>query len=629
MNYLSNIKPEIIPGSHNVPDLGPAKLAPSTPFLDKKVTDLFKRQDVTLYEMEQAKTLFQNRLYGALKLFNPFFSDFDKSEQLPSTCALGLWKPTHFGIDEVGFMGQHNAYQYEPDVVDAVIWYYKQHLAKVDRSDVKISIPRGKNVGWPYPIGGKNRRVSDFLLGLSATLVTLFKDVRKTRLSDLFTFLESHHGWYYTLYGERYQHKGGDIPVVLRDGNFVSRNVESRVRAIYMDPKIAVMWLKFHINYLMKAILATRYHAQDREYISKFFKNCLSTGRVPLCPDFSKFDQRHGGLRGRQITWVISAILGHPEGLLDDMYFNQSLPLLIPFQGEFYYRSDGPILTSGRVDTTVTGNIGNLLALVQGMKIAFNQSPMTTVRDIMNPEANPNALVVGTGYGDDGALFFHPSLGSQEQIQEVFSNAYEQMDLSIEFEPTVKFLGTHYDKGTFSGSMDDGYPVGRWFQQQFFPERRKERPFSVIGLVGRLDLVDPSKAKEVFNTLKRSVFWDIYDLGPKFDFGDRHSVVRSLLPEVEKYANKISQVDDILQLYTHGLGEDGTDFIPDYLEGLIGQPTIDISDLDRMYRELDLDPALLRYLQQIKAGDLSSYQTMVAVISRQFNLQFNPGDVLA
>jgi len=625
------ISPVIIP--HDMPPVIQGAFIPAYPtnYIRKRTKDIFVRNVRSFLEVEPEIKNFEKVCNDLLGIMNPFFSDYDIKEILPTTTALGMHKPGHTALDEIGYMGKDNDYTYSPDVVEAAFSYYAPFFAKSKNDQVSVSIPRGRNIGYFAPVGGLNREATDGLLVLCATVVEHFRS-QGSSAKDMMEFLTRYHGPFYTIYGERYQHTGKKMPMKYREGWYSSTNFEPRVRAIYMDPKVLVMWLKPQVNFALHSILQTSYHTQTRPKIQTTVDKYIKAGWSSICPDFSKFDQRHGGKRGVQIINLIDRLLTHcgrnsKSGFAADCTFNLRIPLLVPSRGQMLMRTDGPILTSGMAATTVIGCIGNLLGLLQAVKEGFGISPASLISDLSSP--NPS-LITGHGYGDDGLLFFHSSLGNLKEVEEKLNRGYASAKLEVENEVTVKFLGYQYNKGQFEGSFDVGYPVGRFFQQQFFPERKKEYPFSLIGLVARLNLVHESKREGIFNMLKEK-FWNLELLGPKFEFSERYAKVEALIPEVEKYSKKISQIDDIINIFAHGLSDASMiDFgEEDYLAKLLGLNSFDLTQpIDALTKDYVKNSRLIQGLTRLRDGDLFAYPAIISDFSYAFKLTHSHRDVI-
>lgn len=616
------ISPKLEYGAYPDLDLGGASRMLTHGYMDKRFKDLMRRRDRTYAEARDAMAVFANQFGSILRDFDPLLTDFDKEVMLPSTTALGIWKPTHYAIEEIGYMGKFNSFVYPQELFAVAVREYTKYY-KAYNEEVSVSLPRGRNVGWPFPVGGLNRQASDFLLAMSAILTESFKE-QGSSVEDMFTWLSAYHGTPFTIYAERMQHTPKVLPVRLRDGWFNSTNFEPRTRAIYMDPKIMVMWMKRRVNKLLRAILTTDFHNPDKNGIKAFIKRAHDSGYHVLCEDFSKFDQRHGGKRGEQLVACAAAVLNDPT-YASDVKFNSTLALPIPTETGLFVRNDGPILTSGSADTTLRGCMGNTFGSTYAISRGFGLSYEEIIGGFFRSFSSP--LVTGRGYGDDGVLCISKKFGTRDQVKRKLQQGFADAELEIDFEPTTRFLGYHYDKGDFAGTMDVGYPVSRFIQQHFFPERMKLFPFSTIGLIARLELVSQDKSREIHRILTDK-YWDVEKLGPKFAYDDRLAYFESLGPEVEKLASKISQVDDILQVFLHGMDESFDIEIPSEFKALLGLTNYKYSSVEELLSQVEVGKDLLPILTRFSKEKLPSYGTIMMQSASILGLQYKPGDVI-
>jgi hypothetical protein len=615
------VHPEIKNGGPPMVDFGPAQPIMMSEYLDKRYKDQLKRGTRSFVELMDAQKQFSILAKSIDNSFSPFITDFDREFVLDSTCAIGIWKPTHFSIEEIGFMGRNNEFTYPESLMSLVRDVYAGYLGPEPDS---YTLPLGRNVGYPYPVGGLNRSASNALLATAAMLTSEFQDKGRS-IQELMDFLTMYHGKPHTIYAERFQHHAKAKPVKLMDRWLETLNLECRTRAIYMDPKVMVMWMKKRVNRLLRAVLSVPFHDPNKPTIKKAIDKYLAGGFHVFSQDFSKFDQRHGGKRGRQLVQLAGDVLRDPT-YVSDMAYNMSLPLPIPTHMLYMQRVDGPILTSGSADTTVRNCMGNLTGCSFAISRAFDIEESTVVKALSNSVSSE--LIGGLGYGDDGVLAISKKFGSRDAVMKQLQKGFAAADLEIDYEPSLKFLGFQYSKGEYGGSFDTGYPVGRFIQQQFFPERQKVFPFATIGFIARLALVTESKQREIFEVMKKN-FWDETILGPKFDFNDRLNVLESLEPEIAKAGSKISQVDDILQIFLHGLDDTYDIEIPEEFRKFIGLTSIDFDgDTGALIESLDLEGNLNSIVKRFRTKGSAGYYPYASELASTLKLQWRIGQCL-
>jgi hypothetical protein len=581
------------------------KINDSSGFIQKKWFDTKKRYSVQTNEYIENCMAFVSHFNKVVSAFDPILTDYDRQEVLPSTCGLGMIKPTHTDFDARGNYDEGSDYEYPSDLIAAVASYYGKY-AKREKAK-KVTLPRGKNSGWPYPISGRQRNLADILLSLN---VAVGFAGRKAgwRLSDTTSFLENTHGNAFLIPGERYQHTTRTMPVITTDSLLFSHNLEPRVRTILMSGKYAVAWNKPFVNAVLQDLMKTPVHVQTRPEISKRISDAETKKWFLYAVDAKRFDGRHGGRRGNQIMKLICDVFGSADNL-KDLIHEYSLPVLaFDNRGAYLSKNTGRalMLPSGVSSTTIVNCVGNLVisvgvyARVKGISYAEAVAGLHSKWDFL-------------AWGDDGLLMSPDAIDEKD-----LTRAYEFFKFSAEFEPTVKFLGSNYAKGFFTGSMDVGYSMGRAVQQQFFPERVKPFPFSTIGYIARLELMGP-KAKEFHSIMLR--MWP-ETLGVPFRYEDREATLRALLPEVEKHADKISAIDDVLNVLTHGIDSpDGLSPDLAMFEDFLGISSIDISDPVKILTDAKIDEQFVKKIKMLTSGDLSQYPGIMSDLSRVFNLR--------
>lgn len=589
-------------------------LSSSGGYFGKKVLDINRRYNRSLHETLEVAEGFTDAFNLRINQFDSLLTDYDKEVVLPTTCGLGYQKPAHTDFDALGYLGLDTDFEYPIQLEDAVVEYYKKYLIPETDDLQKISLPRGKNIGYPYPIGGRKRELSDALLAISVALVQGAEAGGIGTLDGLYDFLRKYHGPAFTQQGERYQHTGKEMPIVVQDGVFSSTNFEPRVRVICMSPKVSIVKMRTPVKRFLYTLMAAPEHTQDRDAIQTRIDTMLRDYKTVIAVDASKFDFRHGGKRGKQMLRIISRVLDD-DRFLEDAYTDFDTELVVYGHKRAYKAPGDVLLKSGMGTTTLIGCVGNKMAT----SFALQKVLGGDYRKIVGSVGEDYDLLA---WGDDGVL----ALKSDIPISDLQA-AYKECKMEVEPEPTLKFLGYNYDKGDFAGSMDIGYSVGRAIQQQFFPERPKLYPFSTVGYIARLELMT-TRGKDFHNMMLKH--WDD-NLGEKFSFDEKGQVLRDLIPEIQKQAEKLQQMDDILNIFTHGIQEIDPDLISisDDMAELLGTVgTVDVTDPIEFMREYDVAPTLIPLIAKFLKGDLNIYPQIVYDIQRIFNLNWKAGGVI-
>lgn len=588
------------------------KLSPHG-YVGRKIMDVNRRYRGSINSVEDEFDRFCDTLTRVVHDFRPLLTDFDLEEVLPSTCALGIHKPAHTDLEALGYLGVDNDFEYSDDVIDAVVNFYKMYVpAKVDRS---LSLPRGKNIGYPFPISGGQRLVNDIFLGASAALSIGMDKAGLTTLQDLYSFLEIYHGPCFTPQGERYQHTAKVQPIGLTDALISSNNFEPRVRIINMSPKVSVARMRSQIKRFLSCLLATPVHTQDRGGISDAIK-MMGRFTSVFAVDFSKFDFRAGGLRGKQMCKVLGAVLGD-QRFYDDLITDFNTPLYAYAHRNAYIGRGDLMLKSGMGSTTLIGCVCNLVTAVSVVSDVLGLSPSQALAQL-------NQSWSLLSWGDDTVLGFRSLKISQDELRE----AYAKYHMDVDFEPTIKYLGSNYLQGDFEGTFRPGYSIGRAIQQQFFPERQKDYPFSTVGYIARLELIGAA-ARDFHNLMKNH--WNVELLGPYFDFAETKTVLRSLLPEVQKRSDKIAQLDDVLNLFTHGIYDTDSSLVDiddDYLSLLGDAGFAKLDDPAEFLIDNSVPVSVVQLVGKIQNGDFQQYQNLLFTVQRELNLSWVKGSVV-
>jgi len=611
-----------------LPDISPIAKKPRDHynFFRKKELDNQKKYTRSLIDFNESADLYINRFNNYYNRISSLMTEYDKKEVLPSTCALGYWKTASTDLDNVGVLGLDSDVEYSDDVMDAVLEFYVREAGSISVEALNLSMTRGKFIGWPYMIGGMNRELNNLFMALSASIsLAGRKEGGSDSLEWIQRELRTLHGDSFAIEGSRTQHTVKEIPVILREGVFSTTNVNPRYRIINMDPKVGVFDVRMEIKAVLEMIKRNPIHTQDRSEIRKRIENAIKSNWRVISVDHSKFDFRHGGVRGLQ------QIKLHGRMIKSDKYVKSST---ISFKNRFIsyaksglYEFPGDVmLKSGLGNTTLIGCTGNLSGFIAALSHELKMKP----RELIAQRGKTwDALM----WGDDCVAMF-----SDPSWEDKLYAGFTHFKLKAEAEVTIKYLGSNYERGDFKGTFTKGYSVGRAFQQQFFPERPKVWPFTTIGYIARLDLMG-EPAKE-FHQAMLSQFEDL-DLGPRFAFQDRHTVLKTLIPEIEKRADKISMLDDVLNVFTHGLNDmDVSDLdMPEEYSKLLGLTGImDVTDPGKyLTQEVELNakkgvknqitPDMIKEVSLIANGDMSRYPILAGRLVNIFKLNWPRGSV--
>lgn len=570
--------------------------------------------------LTEALTAYLHKLDDTVSQFGSLLTDYDRDVILPSTCGLGIIKPAHFDIDEKGEFGVERSFLFPKDCIDAV----RRSIVKScpgDKEKIKLTLKRGTNLGWPTPKGGRSRDEGDILLALHAAIAIAFKS-QGSKLRQVTEYLERIHGPCFAVAGERYQHTERVTPLFTSGDTLETSNVQPRVRGIYFSPKYMVAYNRTYVKQILKCLLNSPLHDQSRPGIQSKITSFLGSDSYIFSVDVSRFDQSFGGINGDQILHLMSDITqdlgaGDSSFIYDNLAAEFYTPCLVPTSRSLYLSKGGEILSSGLSSTSVIGTLTSH-ALAYFIISSLTGLPYTELDG-----ANGRDWMALT-WGDDIVLGvkkkFVPGLTDKEQVRDAVIKIGDKVQLKFDFEPTIKFLGQNYDMLGFKAPT--GYPVGRFIQQQIFPERLKDFPFNVIGYIARLELLDNSISSEVHSSVLK--FWP-ETFGERFKYQDRLTTLASLLPEIEKYSAKISQLDDVLGVFTHGLDSDDI-ALPEEFSSLIGMSSVDVSDPARFLSSANnVSRGILQGIEFIQNGRIEYYRSVIQQIAVMFGSKIPMG----
>lgn len=582
------------------------------------------RREQTISEKIAIGNEFQKFVNEVFKAFDPLLSDRDKDEILERTVASGWLKPSHVYLEETGTLNFNNHVKYpKPLVAYLINRVYKKSNPKFVEEDGFKGMVRGTNQGWPILVGGGNREAADLVLALNLA-ATMGAQKRGIHPEEVVEFLKSKFGPAFSIYGERYQSTDKVIPLNSYNTWFASKNLEVRVRAIIMMIKILLFFNKSKMNRIIKVMLDTDQHTQDKKEISKRLKTWKERGwnRVPF--DVSKSDHHNGGNRADSVVPAFCEFFGVDESHMSAEW-NQ--PIVMPYKDMLVTSTEKyPMMVSGASFTTpftTVINEVNMLIAVGCKAVGTNWRELdVTYKDVIAFwDKNLFSHFDYLSYGDDFILSAGPDFPVDlNEVQDIL----DTIDMKGDTEDVLKYLGTVYENYKYSGSITTGYSFGRFVQQQFFPERSKTYPFDLIGYVARTELTpDP----EGIHAIMRN-YWK-KDWGQYFPWSRRHEVIESLLPLVEKHADKIGQLDDVLNTIVQGIRDEDThgDLVPEefeYLTRFLGVNTVSVErdNLDDLASKLDIPPAISGEYRRLMDGNLASYLKIAEFVKSTYNLNW-------
>lgn len=533
--------------------------------------------------------------------YEGLITDYDREVVLPSTVPMGFMKPHHYDLDEKCQVGVPRKFLFPDDVVQRTIKHLRALIpSEPDRS---LTMKRGTNLGYPTPKSGRTRDESDFLLALHCALAVGGR-VRGLSLREISQFLQPHYGPAFCKAGERFQVTEKVMPIYVNGTWYESTNLEMRARMILPSPKYCVAYNRPQIKRGLSAIMKSPHHPQDRGVLSSFFS--ARPGDCYLALDVSRFDQSHGLAAGGQLLKIWGDILGLSPQDLDSWVYEFTIPLLIPSFNRLNLVPGGRILSSGVSMTTIIGCLAShmlCLYLIQAAGMSVDEG-----------NANGGGKVGFVSWGDDIVLRF-PSAERKKQFKSDLERLSSLVELKFDEEPTVKFLGQNYHMNGFSAPT--AYPFGRFIQQNFFPERIKEYPFSDIGFCARVQLLHPDIRKTVIS--KQCVNPQIYRCREAYP--DPASAILRLSEVAAKSGEKITQLDEIFGTLIHGLQLDdavGLDLgVDDSLLELLGSTTADVSDPAQFLSDNpDVNKSLLSCVQRLQNGDLAYFVEALRLYTR-------------
>jgi len=549
-------------------------------------------------EMERTMNYTTDRCIRDLELYLPLLKDFDASaaalkKAMPqlmdsewgvaqTTCALGITDPTHSFLEEFGAYSLSR--DSEVEYSGALVPYLKRHIQKNKTEmksyrDIQASYPRGKNSGVPVIVSGGDRLLNDVIMFHNMLLgSTIARPLIDNKVSDdqfimqleaMINMIENEYGDLIFLGFDRYQHNAKKIPLRVGGQLMASTNFQMRRRLINATVKCIAMANKPLVKALTEFDLSTPIFTQDRAAINDRLRRAISRGHRVVAYDQSRFDLRHGGdklRRGNEIFAQMGSLLtGLPYGKLKALTDLESrLPALLLHNNSAYLGGGTDALKSGESGTSRKGCY-------------------------MNAEDDMTITMLSKGLSREGVvdyyLQYEPSIILSDDIIKIFPTADdaekytraaidqgERMGISYEIEEPTKFLGSYFDDKDLRHPWKSSAMSA--LQKVYFPERFKTPaaiPLSLHAkMTGILSSYPNANRQEIYK-----VFFDAYrNIGSKHDrMSQSHKDIIKLLPasyrefevlttdmlkDPEKYGltNDFSAIDEILNIYGHGLEGD-------------------------------------------------------------------------
>lgn len=580
-------------------------------FFEKKARDIKKRYQSSLSDVSAAMKSFTTITDAVIPRFDQFMLDYDR-EVLKSTCALSIWKGAHTDLDMTGGPGAYNDFEIPESVKSVVVSYYNRTPTPPDE-ELSMTMIKGKTPGYPYNVPGSDRVLSTLGYAASAAAVS-WAHANNISLRDLKLEFERFHGPASSMYAERTQNVAKPQLMILREGMYQSQNFEPRKRGILMVPKFMVMYNRKSVQQIKKKILMSGVHSQDRARITNDLLE--RKGYTTKAKDWPKFDYTFGGKAGASVLTMFPLL---STGKLDDFMEEFRLPLIY-FGSKGIYRDDSsPQLPSGASFTSLMGCIANFSVTLWAICNITSRTPEAVLKDMDNGYWKLNA------WGDDTVLSFKDGYATHEKFDAAIK-AIIKKDMDVE--PVLRYLGDVYPS-TWGLTAHTGYQPSRFVQQQFFPERSKLWPFNIVGYIARLDKVSPKLSQSIHDEMLK--IWP-ESFGKPFTYAERHGIAEALLPELEKQAFKISQLDDVIMAMTHGSDEFDDTPMGSYFDKLMGYVQVDITKpediLEKESSAFDNPMALKSFKDSIAAlqkDGMGSYQLFLNSMRIYANVRYLKG----
>lgn len=550
------------------------------------------------------------RLLHGLADFRHYYDEYDLTEVMPATCALGLVMPSHSDLDEGAPLGRpRDPSLLDKKIVADVIAQWKR--AFIPSEDVKLSLPVRTNLGWPFPFSG-HMDVRPFVLSALAVSVAHAKKAGLS-LSDVMARLAVPFGPPILIQGTRKQTTGKPMPLIHTTGMTWTKNIAPRVRSISMGGKLGIIWNREATKRLLKAAMRLPQHTQERAVIARKIDAWKKRGLTRIAVDVSKFDKAHGGAMLKFFADSMGVVTGDSR-VPADFLAEVSMPMLFRYNNQVYQTNSdvAPQLPSGVSFTTVAG-------LFFGDIVSRTLLSMFGVTD---PALQEQSYL---NWGDDIVIAVPPV--SEERSRAILEKASDRLQLGFDIEPALRYLGFLYASGAVQART--GYSIGRMVSKQFFPETPKVYPFAAIGYWARLEFIPDPRS---FHKRFVSKYWT-KELGEAVPYERRDYAMKTAMSAA--VTADIADAD-ALNFLVHGMDADDSASLLDgiveldVVEAYLGGAFLDVTDPVRALREnaSTAGVVLRSRMVDIESRGIDALPYLGQDLASQLSLRYAPGSVV-
>lgn len=560
-----------------------------------------RRKAYTLSEYRDIEAKFFNLRTSILSDMERLgLGEWDLNQFESSTRALKLIKPTHTVLDENSTVTSEGSFgSYSPAVIKQVgNWLSKNRVAMEKFS---LSAPRGKFMGWPFPVPGSDRKTGNVIAVTLLRLIEQYKTYSLQRLEDV---VKSAVGFEaLTIGGERIMHTSKKLPAILIDGRIENSEIEPRVRLMAMSPKLHVIFNRRVVKDLLNCVIKPNpLHPVDRSVIANRINRARKRGWFIKAYDQEKFDRNHGKTRLESVLDCLELLVGREQRL--NLEYELDVPLKMQ-EGPIFRGK--PMLLSGASSTTVVGCVASQLALASVLPLlgyAFEDFG-----------SKWDALI----WGDDLLVMTDREVNEAEVIE-----AYKSIGLSVSYEEKAKFLGYIYE------SDYNSYPSFRLFQN-LFPERIKNAPLFKLGIYSKMGIFNRLPRTETCKVLSKhaqSILGDEYgfDAIEMLKPWGSNKYVKEGIAEAQKIAGGIGALDDIIYSLGHAVDLDTSYDILGIPEDERSWQTVDKLEKNiasNLVEEIRLDPLqVIKRLcnKELTLAEIESQQELEVESNEQSNV---------
>lgn len=602
-----------------VPSL-PENLRPTvhTPFFSTSSRKLLTSRHKPRVDWMSRLPEYEQKISNMLS-FSDMFDEYDMREVVPATTAMGIVPLAHSDLDEGAPVGiASNPAVFDRRVVDKLIADWKASLPKALEPGA-LSLPLGKNLGYPFLFADTGGLRTTALAGLAAMVIRGKDDGMSLR--DMYSAIIPHCGAPFLWSAYRMQHTSKLMPHYDDGGHIWTKNLATRARMVIVGPKIGVIYNREPTKLLTSAAMRRPEHNQSRPDLKATFDNWISDSRrILIALDVSKFDKRSGGEMLRFVFRSFGKILGNPK-FADDFLTEVSMPMIVRAGSVLYQTTDriAPQLPSGVSTTTAVGLfIGDLIC----------RSALALVSDQVSVDLSKQDY---RNWGDDMVISFDAQAFSRvfKTREDFVKRLSAFLGYSFDIEPVIRYLGFNY--GSDLMSTNTGYSKARLLQTLFFPERPKIYPYDAIGYWAKTKFF--TNGEEFHDRFTVSGWRDT--LGPTVKWKSRDDALLAALHKASEIGIDVSEASDTLNFLLHGADlndvdladELGMDF--DFAEWL-GGGFLDVNDVLSSAFGLvpSMSAALKDVLKSCEKFGFSAFPNLYDALATAGKFRRNPGDVL-